>query len=252
VILAVPVHPPADLRHPQRDPVMLEQRRHRREPVPVERPLMLPDHDRVPPALRILQRSHQRSGLRPPRPRQLPGLPDIEKLRHDHPVPRSQHHRLLQLPRPRRHRILPVLGRDPPVKHEPQTPPATNLHPAAPPGPRRQRAGRRLLHPRSRDARSARRRNQRAPRPGSPPSTRPIRRLADRIRPAHRPHRAGLVRDKIRPAPSLSLVTRRRRTRLGRRIMPTEPRHDRARSRPGPGRSLPPSPVSPAKSGRSF
>src|SRR4029077_10865473 len=34
----------------------------------------------------------------------------------------DEHRRLLQLPRPRRHRILPVLSRDPPIKREPQYP----------------------------------------------------------------------------------------------------------------------------------
>jgi hypothetical protein len=90
VILGVPVDPLADLRHPQLDPVVLEQRGHRGVLAAVERPLVLPDHDRVPPALRISQLRHQRSRLR--------------------------------APRPRRHRILPVLSRDPPVKREPQHP----------------------------------------------------------------------------------------------------------------------------------
>ena len=122
MILGMPVHPPADLRHPQRDAVMLEQRGHRRVLVPVERPLVLPDHDLVPAPARIGELSDQSSGLRPPRPRQLAGLPRVEELRHDHPDPGNQHQRLLQLPRPRRHRILPVLSRHPPVKREPQHP----------------------------------------------------------------------------------------------------------------------------------
>ena len=122
VILGVPVDPPADLRHPQLDPVVLEQRGHRGVLAAVERPLVLPDHDRVPPALRISQLRHQRSRLRAPRPRQRPGLPCIEELRCDHPMTADEHRRLLQRPRPRRHRILPVLSRDPPVKREPQHP----------------------------------------------------------------------------------------------------------------------------------
>ena len=131
MVLGVPVDPPADFRHPQRDAVMLEQRRHRRVLAAVERPLVLPDHDRVPPAVRIRELRDQRGGLRAPRPRQGPALPRVEELRHDHPAPRRQHHRLLQLPRPRRHRILPVLGRDPPVEREPQAPPAPRPFPAA-------------------------------------------------------------------------------------------------------------------------
>jgi hypothetical protein len=38
----------------------------------------------------------------------------------DRPPAADQHLGLLTLPRPRRHRILPALGRDPPVEHEPQ------------------------------------------------------------------------------------------------------------------------------------
>jgi len=71
-----------------------------------------------------------RRGLRPPRPRQRPALPRVEELRHDHPAPRYEHHRLLQLPGPRRHRVLPVLGRDPPVEREPQAPSAPHPDPA--------------------------------------------------------------------------------------------------------------------------
>ena len=110
---------------------MLEQRRHQRVLVPVERPLVLPDHDRVPPAARIGQRRHQDGGLCPPRPRQRPALPRIEELGHDHPVPADQHDSLLQLPCPRRHRVLPVFGRHPAVERKPQASPAAHPCPAA-------------------------------------------------------------------------------------------------------------------------
>jgi hypothetical protein len=116
VVLSVPVDPAADLGHPQADAVMLEQRRHRRVLAGIERALVFPDHDRIPPAVRIGQLRDQGGGLRAPRPRHGPALPCVEELRHDYAVPRHQHHRLLQLPRPRRHRILPVLSRHPPVK----------------------------------------------------------------------------------------------------------------------------------------
>jgi hypothetical protein len=53
VVLGVPVDPPADLRHPQLDPVVREQRGHQGVLAAVERPLVLPDHDRVPPSVRI-------------------------------------------------------------------------------------------------------------------------------------------------------------------------------------------------------
>ena len=131
VVLGVPVHPPADLRHPQRDAVVLEQRRHRRVLTAVERPLVLPDHDRVPPAIRVCELRDQGGGLRAPRPRQHPALPRVEELRRDHPAPGYEHHRLLQLPGPRRHRVLPVLGRDPPVERESQAAPAAHLTSAA-------------------------------------------------------------------------------------------------------------------------
>ena len=120
---------------------MLEQRRRRRVLAAVERPLVLPDHDRVPPPVRVRERGHEGGGPRAPRPRQDPALPGVEELRHDHPAPRRQHHGLRQLPGPRRHRILPVLGRDPPVERKPRGPPAAGPLPAAGQAlrPRRQR-----------------------------------------------------------------------------------------------------------------
>jgi hypothetical protein len=45
---------------------MGEQGCHRRVLASVERPLVLPDHDRVPPPVRIRQRGHQSRGLRAP------------------------------------------------------------------------------------------------------------------------------------------------------------------------------------------
>ena len=109
---------------------MLEQRRHRRVLAAVERPLVLPDHDRVPPPVRVRELRDQRGRLRAPCRRQDPALPRVEELRRDHPAPRRQHYRLLQLPRPRRLGVLPVLGRDPPVEREPQQP-AARLRPLA-------------------------------------------------------------------------------------------------------------------------
>ena len=123
VVLGREVDPPASLRHPQLDAVMLEQRRHRRVLAAVERPLILPDHDCVPAAVRISQQGDQRGGQRAPAPRHRPALPRIKELRHDLPVPADQCPGLLPLPRPRRHRVLPVLGRHPPVKREPQPAP---------------------------------------------------------------------------------------------------------------------------------
>src|SRR5262249_22479337 len=75
VVLGVPVHPPADLGHPQPDAVVLEQRSHRRVLAAAERPLVLPDHDRVPPAVRVRELRDQCGGLRASRPRQGPACP---------------------------------------------------------------------------------------------------------------------------------------------------------------------------------
>jgi hypothetical protein len=60
---------------------MLEQRGHRRVLAAIERPLVLPDHDRIPAPLRIRELSNQSSGLRAPSPLQLAGLPRVEKCR---------------------------------------------------------------------------------------------------------------------------------------------------------------------------
>ena len=116
---------------------MLEQRRHRGVLAAVEGPLVLADHDRVPAAVRVGQRGGQGRGLRAPRPGQRPAVADIEELGHDPPVPGHQRGGLVPLPRPRRHRVLPVLGRDPPVKRETQAAAAMAGCPAAPgaPGP---------------------------------------------------------------------------------------------------------------------
>jgi hypothetical protein len=122
MVLGVPVHLAADFRHPQRDAVMLKQREPStrtgccrtpaRTPRSRSRPTPAPDPRAAPPEQRPAGAA----------PRQRPGLPRVEELRYDHPDPGNQHHRLLQLPRPRRHRILPVLSRHPTVKCEPQYP----------------------------------------------------------------------------------------------------------------------------------
>jgi hypothetical protein len=99
---------------------VLEQGRHRGVLGAVEGPLVLPDHDRVPATVRVGQRGDQGRSLRAPRPCQRPAVADVEELGHDAPVPGYQGGGLIPLPRPRRHRVLPVLGRDPPVKREAQ------------------------------------------------------------------------------------------------------------------------------------
>ena len=87
-----------------------------------ERPLALPDHDRVPALAGVGELGDQGGGSRTPRPRHCPALPHIEELIHDHPVTPHQRLGLLTLPGPRRHRVLPVLSRDPPGEHVPQPP----------------------------------------------------------------------------------------------------------------------------------
>ena len=49
-----------------------------------------------------------------------PALCLVAELRHNMAVPPDQRLGLLPLPRPRRHRVLPVFGRHPPVKREQQ------------------------------------------------------------------------------------------------------------------------------------
>jgi hypothetical protein len=89
---------------------MLEQRCHQRVLAAVERPLVLADHDRVEPAVRVGHRSQQGGGLRAARPRQHPALPGVEELRGDPPVPGHQRRRLAELPRSRGDRVLVILG----------------------------------------------------------------------------------------------------------------------------------------------
>jgi hypothetical protein len=132
VMLRGVVDPPADFRRPQLHPVVLEQRRHQRVLGAVERPLVLPDNDRVPAPIRVRQGGDQGGGLRAPPPRHRPALPDIEELRRDAPVPPDQGLGLLPLPDPRRLRVLPVLRRHPPIEPEPQTAPRRPPGPATP------------------------------------------------------------------------------------------------------------------------
>jgi len=78
---------------------------------------------RVPAPARVRQVGDESGGFRAPAPRHRAAPPGVEELRHYHPVAPDQRLGLLPLPRPRRHRVLPVLRRHPPVKREPQTSP---------------------------------------------------------------------------------------------------------------------------------
>jgi hypothetical protein len=99
VVFGVKVDPAADLRRPQLDAVVLEQRRHRGVLAAVEGPLVLADHDRVPPPVRIGQRSDQGRGLRAARPSQRPAVSGVEELGYDPPVSGRQRGGLVLLPR---------------------------------------------------------------------------------------------------------------------------------------------------------
>src|SRR5260370_8240829 len=106
--------PAVGLGHPQLHTVMLEQWRHRRVLAAVERPLVLPDHDRVPPPVRIGELSDQRPGLRAAGPRQLPGLPHVAQIPHDLPPAADNRPHLLPLPPPPLPPLLPILHHTPP------------------------------------------------------------------------------------------------------------------------------------------
>jgi hypothetical protein len=100
MLLGVKVDPPADLRGPQLDAVVLEQRRHRGVLGAVEGSLVLPDHDRVPAAIRVSQRGDQGRGLRATHPGQRPAVAGVEEPGHDPPVPGHQRGGLVPLPCP--------------------------------------------------------------------------------------------------------------------------------------------------------
>ncbi len=99
MILGAEVDPPAHLRGPQLDAVVLEQRRHRGVLAAVEGPLIFPDYDRVPPAVRVGQRGDQGGGLRAARPCQHPAVPDVAELGHDLAVAGHQRGSPVPLPR---------------------------------------------------------------------------------------------------------------------------------------------------------
>ena len=79
---------PADLGHPQRDAVVVEQRERQTVLVAVERPVRFADHDRVELAVRVLQLGEQRGCLRAALPRDRAGLVHVEELGDDHPAAR--------------------------------------------------------------------------------------------------------------------------------------------------------------------
>ncbi len=81
--LGARVHASADLRNPQLNAEVLEQREREREMGAVERALRLPDNDRIEASVGGAQKLQEPLGLRPALPRKGAGLSDLEELRHD-------------------------------------------------------------------------------------------------------------------------------------------------------------------------
>lgn len=73
-----------------------------------ERPLILANHHRIKPAIRICQRIQQDAGLRPLGPLDPPREPTIEELDHDHTHTGDQLVRNVALPGSRRRMVLIV------------------------------------------------------------------------------------------------------------------------------------------------
>jgi len=82
------VDPTAYLGHPQLDAVVREHRERKPELVAVESASGFADHHGAEAAVRSPQGVEQERGLRPPLPRQRPGLADVEELGDDVPVVR--------------------------------------------------------------------------------------------------------------------------------------------------------------------
>src|SRR5262249_50103251 len=83
VRFAVGIDTATDLRHPQLDPVMNEERERQGELGPGEGALLLPDHDGVEAPITPSTTRQEPCRFRPSRPRQRPGHPDVEVLRDD-------------------------------------------------------------------------------------------------------------------------------------------------------------------------
>ncbi|MCG5471356.1 hypothetical protein LADH09A_005345 [Micromonospora sp. LAH09] len=88
-----------------------------------ERPLVLADHDRVEPAIWIVERSQQRGGLRAMPPIAASRAADIQVFGHDHPVSGDEFSGAVPLPVPGGHPVLVLDGRHPTVERKPQTTP---------------------------------------------------------------------------------------------------------------------------------
>jgi hypothetical protein len=113
------IDPPADLRDPQLDPVVLEQREGQGKLRAVEGTLRLSDGYGLKASVRGAQELEEPRGLGPAFPGEGPGLPDVEELGHDLAAAGLDELKgPAKLPGPRGGRILLVLGRDPSVEGE--------------------------------------------------------------------------------------------------------------------------------------
>jgi hypothetical protein len=111
---------PVGLRQPQLHTVPSEHRQKLDELVTEERPLILTDHHRIKPTLRIRQRRQQHPSLRSIQPPHPSRTPTIEELDHNQTLTADQFVSCVTLPRPRRRIILMILGGHPTIEREPR------------------------------------------------------------------------------------------------------------------------------------
>jgi hypothetical protein len=108
-----------DLGHPQRHPVVLENRESQAILVAVERPVWLADYYCLENSPGIAQVRQQPRRLRATLPRDRTGLIDVKELGHDHSAAwLNQRIRPGQLPGPRRRWILVILRGHAAIKRE--------------------------------------------------------------------------------------------------------------------------------------
>lgn len=107
------------LGRPQPHPMSLQERAQGVELADVERPLVLADHDRVHPVVRVGNELQQGRCLRAFVPRHLAGARGLEELGDEVAVPLRQSAGDVELPRPRGARVLVLGGGRPAVEDEP-------------------------------------------------------------------------------------------------------------------------------------
>jgi hypothetical protein len=112
---------PVRLGQPQLHSMLFEHRRQVLQLIGGERPLVLADHNRVEPAIRVVERGQQRSGLRTLPPTAAARAADIEVFGDDRTVSGDEFSGAVPLPVPGRHPVLVLDGRHPTVERKPQT-----------------------------------------------------------------------------------------------------------------------------------